>query len=296
MLRKNKLDAQAIGLGIVLCSILGLQQIAIKEASIDITPLFHMALRSGISALCIGIYLTISNIALIPTDKSARSACLLAGFLFTLEYFFMAEGLRFTNASRIVVMVYTAPAFAPLGLHIFVPSERLHARQWGGLLLAFAGIVIAFFDNNISSEKISSILYGDILGLFSGISWGATTVLIRMKLSDTPAIQTTFSQLIIWFFILFPLYLLSGKYSFDFSTTVIFSLLFQIIMVCILAICLWFWMLTVYPASQLGVLLFLTPIFGVLFGMILLDEQLTTQFIAGTICIILGIIFVQYKL
>ena len=66
-------------------------------------------------------------------------------------------------------------------------------------------------------------------------------------------------------------------------------------MVCILAMCLWFWMLTAYPASQLGVLLFLTPIFGVLFGMILLDEQLTTQFIAGTICIILGIIFVQYK-
>ncbi|MCI7506294.1 hypothetical protein, partial [Desulfovibrio piger] len=60
MLRKNKLDAQAIGLGIVLCSILGLQQIAIKEASIDMTPLFQMALRSGISALCIGIYLTIS--------------------------------------------------------------------------------------------------------------------------------------------------------------------------------------------------------------------------------------------
>lgn len=70
------------------------------------------------------------------------------GFLLALgfagEFFFVAEGLRFTSAAHMSVLLYTAPLFAAVGLAIKLPEERLSVIQWGGVLLAFLGIGAAF--------------------------------------------------------------------------------------------------------------------------------------------------------
>ena len=39
-----------------------------------------------------------------------------------------------------VVFLYTAPIFAALGLHWWLPVERLAPLQWAGIALAFTGI------------------------------------------------------------------------------------------------------------------------------------------------------------
>jgi drug/metabolite transporter (DMT)-like permease len=93
----------------------------------------------------------------------------------------VGQGLRYTNASHIVVFLYTAPVFAALGLHWRLPAERLQRLQWVGILLAFGGIVIAFFarSSHTVSPFASNILLGDFLGLLGGIAWGATTVVVR---------------------------------------------------------------------------------------------------------------------
>jgi drug/metabolite transporter (DMT)-like permease len=43
-----------------------------------------------------------------------------------------------------VVFLYTAPCFTVLGLHFFVPGERMAWRQWAGVMLAFGGLLLAF--------------------------------------------------------------------------------------------------------------------------------------------------------
>jgi len=50
---------------------------------------------------------------------------LTVGVLFALEFLLVAEGLRHTSASHMVVFLYTAPIFAALGLHWRLPAERL---------------------------------------------------------------------------------------------------------------------------------------------------------------------------
>jgi drug/metabolite transporter (DMT)-like permease len=214
--------------------------------------------------------------------------------LFTVEYFFVAEGLRFTNASHMVTMLYTAPAFAALGLHVLIPEERLRPVQWIGLFLAFCGIVVAFFERGASSTSDSkAILQGDFLGLLAGMSWGATTIVIRTRLSRTPPAQTLFIQLLTCFCLLVPVAALSGRFSFTMTGIVWASLLFQIVFVCVFGMLLWFWLLTVYPASQLGVLSFLTPVFGIAFGVLLLDEYVEFRFILGAAMVLAGIALVS---
>lgn len=55
----------------------------------------------------------------------------------------------------------------------------------------------------------------------------------------------------------------------------------------------WFWLLKQYLASSLGVFSFLTPLFGVLFGVWLLNESLGQSFIVGAILVMLGVLMVN---
>lgn len=52
-------------------------------------------------------------------------------------------------------------------------------------------------------------------------------------------------------------------------------------------------LLTVYPASQLGILSFFTPVCGIAFGVLLLDGVVKPKFILGAALILAGIAIVS---
>jgi len=52
-------------------------------------------------------------------------------------------------------------------------------------------------------------------------------------------------------------------------------------------------MLKRYLASNLAVFSFMTPLFGVTFGVLVLDEPLSFNFVVGAILVLFGITFVS---
>ena len=50
---RKPIDAQAAGLMFVLCLTWALQQVLLKAAAVDISPMMQVALRSGISAVLV---------------------------------------------------------------------------------------------------------------------------------------------------------------------------------------------------------------------------------------------------
>lgn len=77
------------------------------------------------------------------------------------------------------------------------------------------------------------------------------------------------------------------------SVAALLSIGFQSIMVSFLALMIWFWLINQYLASRIGVLSFMTPVIGVIMGAWLLGETLTTSFIVGSICVLLGVVLVS---
>lgn len=289
---RKALDASAISIMTVLCMIWGLQQVALKAAAHDITPLLQIALRSGIAAILVWLLMSLRGQRLQFNDGYWRAG-LVVGGLFALEFLLLGEALRFTSASHAVVLLYTAPIFIALGLHWKLPSERLSLMQWCGIALAFVGIVVTFLGNspsNHSNDLISDMLWGDFLALLAGIAWGATTVIIRLSnLSEAPATQTLLYQLLGGFILLILAALLLKQVHIIASPMMLGSLLFQALIVSFASYLLWFWLLKKYLASRLGVFSFLTPLFGMLFGVWLLNEPLEQNFIIGTLLVLIGV-------
>lgn len=289
---RKALDGQAMGIMVVLCLIWGLQQVVLKAAAADVTPLLQIALRSGIAALLVGLMMAGRHERM---DWTTWRPGLLVGILFAAEFFLVGEGLRFTSASHMVVFLYTAPVFVALGLHWKLPAERLAPLQWLGVACAFGGIVITFFGRDQSAGgEWADILRGDLLALLAGIAWAATTVAVRLSgLARLPATQTLLYQLVLGCLLLLLAALWLGQLRFNPTPVAWGSLLFQGIVVSFASYLAWFWLLRYYLASRLGVFSFLTPVFGVAFGVVLLDEPLEASFIAGALLVCIGIVLVS---
>jgi drug/metabolite transporter (DMT)-like permease len=291
---RKALDAKASGIMVALCMIWGLQQVVLKMAAPDISPVMQIAVRSGLSALMVYPLIQLQQGTTLLTRTYLIPGIWIA-FLFSAEFLLVAEALRYTTASHTVVLLYTAPIFVALGLHWKLPSERLTLLQWAGILIAFMGIVVTFMGRETSGmQALPQQLFGDGLALLAGIFWALTTISLRLtKLSDAHPTQTLFYQLVGGCIFLLPLAFLMGQVGIHWTALAIGSLVFHTVIVSFISFMLWFWLLRNYLANRLGVFSFMTPIFGMLFGVIFLKESIEMNFIIGTALVMAGVLVVS---
>lgn len=290
---RKSVDGVAIGIMLLICLVWGSQQVAIKSISAQISPALQIALRSLFVSLVLGAYIVI--------HKTLRKQFLyfllsgtVVGIFFALEFIFASEGLKLTTASHMSVFLYTAPAFAAIGLHLLVPAERLKFLQWAGIIMAFAGISVAFLYGGSSHSVNGKMVLGDVMGLLAGLSWGITTVLIRCsRLNQAPAILTLFYQMAVASVMLLIFSFITDNYQFRLQHESLISLGYQSVVIALISYLIWFKLLQKYLASQLGVLSFITPLFGVLAGMLFLSEPVSCSFAYGSLLIMIGIIMVS---
>jgi drug/metabolite transporter (DMT)-like permease len=288
---RRPLDTSAFALMLLLTMLWGLQQVAIKLAIPNVSPVTQAAVRSGVATVLLLAWVYWRRIPLWERDGTLRAG-VLAGLLFAAEFVFIYAGLAHTTASRMVVFVYLAPILTALGLALFVPGEKLAPVQWAGVLLAFGGIVLAFADHGSGST-----LTGDACGVAAAVLWAATTVLVRgSRLAEAKAEKTLAYQLGVSALVLPLAALLLGEPGvLRLDALTIGSLVFQSVVVAFASYLAWFWLLTRYLAGRLAVFSFLAPLFGVFFGVVLLDEPLSLRFVLAAVAVGAGIALVNLR-
>jgi drug/metabolite transporter (DMT)-like permease len=289
---RKSLDALAFGLMIVLCMAWGFQQVTIKWTAPDISLVMQAGLRSVIATCLLLVWARLRGIPLFDRDGTLWPG-LAAGAMFAAEFVFIYAGLAYTAASRMVVFIYTTPCITALMLPLFVKSERLSARQWAGVLLAFSGIVAAFGEGFVSAR--GETFRGDLFGVIAAFLWAATIVLIRAtRLARTSATKTLFYQLAVSAAVLVMVSVAMGEPGVVRVTPLaVVVMAYQGVLVAFASYLVWFWLLTKYYAARLSVLTFMSPLFGVAAGVVFLGERLTPAFVAAALLVAAGIVLVN---
>ncbi|MGB4333320.1 MAG: DMT family transporter [Chromatiaceae bacterium] len=285
---KHELDRLAIGLMVLFCSIWGLQQVAIKVANAGISPVWQAGMRSLGATATILLWVLFRRIKLFGADGTLWPG-LLVGLLFSGEFALIFLGLDYTPASRGVIFLYTAPFFVALGARWFLPGEKIRRGQWGGMALAFVGIILLFGEH--LWLPADNAWMGDLMILGAAILWAATTLAVKASaLGRSSAEKILLYQLAISAILLPPLSLAMGEPGvFAPSPQLWANLFFQAVIVAGASYLGWFWLIRHYPATRLSSFSFLTPVMGVLASIILLDEPLTPTIFAALILVGAGI-------
>lgn len=292
--RKTHLDSLAIGLLIACCAFWGLQQILIKTTVAEVPPMWQASVRMVGATVLLWLWCASRGVRLFERDGTLWPG-LLAGLLFSGEFAGIYLGLQHTSASRLTVFLYTAPFWVSLLLPRWVPAERLRGFQWLGLFIAFSGVVLAFsegFDHMSASQLI-----GDAMGLAAGMLWGLTTLTLRTtRLATASAEKTLFYQVAVTAAVCPVLSLALGEsWGFAYSAWAWGSIGLQMVVGAFASYLAWMWLLRHYPATQMSSFTFLTPVFALVCGVVLLKEPLTAQLIVALVGVALGIVLVNRR-
>jgi drug/metabolite transporter (DMT)-like permease len=285
------LDALAAGVAVVLCLSWGFNQVATKLAIAEIPPLIQATVRSAGALLPLLIWARWRRINFTLRDGTLGPG-IFAGLLFGLEFLLIYRGLLWTTASRAIVFLYTAPFFVALGAGPML-GERLSALQWTGLALSFAGVAAAIGVPEASAD--AKMLVGDLMLIGGGATWAATTLVIKQSsLAKISAEQTLAYQL----FVSAPLlglaaWLFGERMNAAPGAVALGSLAYQTFWIVAVTYAGWFALIKRYSASRLSSFTFLTPLFGVAAGHLVLGEPISLTFAGAVALVVAGLALVN---
>jgi drug/metabolite transporter (DMT)-like permease len=276
---------------VVLSAVWGGTQTSVKIANAGVSPFMQAGIRSAGAALLLLAWSMLRGVPLFRRDGTLGYGVLLAT-LFAAEFAFIYWGLSFTSAARAVLFVYTSPFVVALGAHWLLPGERLTTPRVLGLACAFSGLVVAFGDGlRLASWRA---LLGDGMELLAAIIWGSTTLLIKASRHRMSPNKTLFYQLAGSGVLLLGLSVVVGEPGVTRATPAIaVSLVYQTAIIAFASYLAWFWLLARYPASHLSAFSFWTPLYGMLFGWLILGEPVTPALALAIVLVALGIYLVN---
>ena len=293
MNKKTSIDLFGACALILFSVLLAINHIVIKVVNTGLNPVFFAGARSVIAFFFLIIWMRLFNKPIVFKKNLILISCL-AGLVFALEFLFLFLALDFTSVSRNSIIFYSMPVWLAILAHFFVPNERLNILKIFGLICAFIGVALSLSTNMTDFSFKNDLFLGDFFAILAAFTWALLILLAK----GTKFNQVTPEMQLIWMvmvsgpvLILFSLIL--GDPIRDFEMVHFWGLLFQSVIVVAGGFLFWLWLLSIYPASGVASFSFLTPIFTIFFGWLILDDTLNTVFLLASSMVVLGLIFIN---
>ena len=251
--------------------------VAIKWGVNEAPPLFLTSLRFLIVAL-----------VLVPFTRVTREQIpliLKLSISFGLMHFSMLfVGMTYTDAGTAAMIVQLGTPFAMLGAVVFL-REKLYLINIFGLLLSLAGMIVLSGSPTLSSVK------GIVILLVSALGWAITNLLIKNDSKLSPYTMTGWVSLFS-----FPVTSCMSLYFEKNQLTDIhnaswhlwLSLLYSALVCSVLAYSLWGGLLRKYDVNKIIPYTLLSPVFALLLGITIDNDEINILKCSGSIMIISG--------
>jgi O-acetylserine/cysteine efflux transporter len=264
----------------------GLNLIASKIGVGEFPPIFFTALRFGSLAVFLLPMLRIHR----GQMTNLFAAVLLTG---PATFALLFAGIALTeDAATVAVASQMGVPFSTL-MSIWFLGETIRWRRTLGIALAFGGIVIISFDPRV-------LAYWEGLALVVASSFVSALGLIFLKrLKGIRPLELQSWVALVGGGILLGLSLIleGGQMSAVRNATWEgwAALFFTTVMSSLIAHTAWYYLVGRYPVTSLSPITLLSPLFGIFFGVTLLNDQLTARMLAGGAVTLIGVLIVVLR-
>jgi drug/metabolite transporter (DMT)-like permease len=280
---------------IILASLWGPSFLFIKIAVVEISPLQLATLRIGIAAILINIFL-LSKGQRLTKDLKFWKHVLIAGFFaHTLPFLLINWGEQYIDSALASILNGLTPLSTVVLANFMVSDEKLTGQKIVGVLLGFVGLLVLVMPNILSGLEATQA--GIIAVTIGAISYGVAIVYSKKHLKNTPSMHAPSAQLLGATIYLIPISLMieSPANLLSISWQAIGSVLILAVFGTAIAFIVYYKILERTSASYLSLVTYLMPIYGVILGVLFMNEMISSEMIAGMLLILVGIFVVNYK-
>ncbi|SFL59381.1 Threonine/homoserine efflux transporter RhtA [Gracilibacillus orientalis] len=251
-----------------------------------ISPLLLVGIRFTLAGILMGIMVRVFKRNHPSTLREWVQIMIIGLFQTAGVMGFIFISMRTITAGESSILTFTNPLLVVIFGTLFL-GTKYHWTQWLGVVVGFVGVFITL-GADLDVQQI-----GTILGFLSAVSWAIATLLMNKWGSTLDVWVITAYQMLTGGLLLLLASALFEKVELVITSSSILIVLWLAIMASIVQFAVWFFLLQKENPGKVSSFLFLAPLFGVLFGWILLDEQLHLSTLIGGAIILVGIYLVN---
>ena len=276
---------------ILLGAIWGSAFFNIKIATYTYDPVTLVFVRVFFALLALGIYCAYKNVKILAFSKDWKIYAVVGLTNITIPFLLIAYGTNVVDSYLSAILMSTTPLSGTLLAHFFTSNEKLNIFKSFGVVIGFLGILFLFFDKLVISE--SNIFY--VIVILCGSTFYVVGGILTLKFLKNKGNENVTTSTILWSLIfLSPFCLYQEPWvNLNPSTESTIALIYLGVFPTGIA-----WLLRFHILTKVGMVFqtqvaYLIPIFGVIFGYLIMGEQITWKVLASLIIIISGIYIVK---
>lgn len=287
-----------IFLFVLICFIWGSTWFTIKLGLQELPVMFSLSLRFILAGIVILVLLRSLKIR-VPVNEKQLFLYLYLTFFSFLIPFLLVYWAEQTIPSNLASILYsTMPFFAALFSRIFL-KEDLNLLQRFGLILGFIGVVYIFRSDTLSLEGALPVqgrkFFVSMLAVIVSAFLNASVLIVVKKYgSDIHPLAINFIPLSLSGFLLL---FLSGIFedwtTIKFGAKGVGSVIYLGIFGSIVTFTIYYWLLKKVPAVIMSLSAFLTPVFAIIIGTVVGDEEITANILLGASLVLIGMLLVN---
>ena len=267
----------------------GFAYVVTKSGLSTVPPMLFALLRYGVaSVLLVPLALARGGLSRLPNPVPRKTLLLMSLTGVTFYYIVFNLALAYTTASQTALIQSSFPAVVAIMAFVWL-GEHVSRQRMVGIVLAIVGVVL-IVANTRADAGASNPLLGNALAFASVLVWGVYTILAkRMSKADPIAVTATIS--VIGTILLIPAVLIEGA---DVSLSSIpmsgwVPILYLGALASATGYLLYSRALRDIDASLVGTFVNLSPVIGVVAGVVVLDESVTIPALIGGILVLAGV-------
>jgi drug/metabolite transporter (DMT)-like permease len=282
------LDWRGTAIALLLSALWGANPVAVKVGLADAPPLHLAFLRFLLGGLVILAYAGwMRHPGVFRVRPGEWRPVLSLGLVFSVQIGVMNVGIGLTTAAHAAVVLNSYAVHSVVLAHFMIPGDRLTPAKLGGVLVAYAGIVLLFArDFSFASET----LLGDLVVAASAVLLAERIVYMARAIQRIDPIKLLVFQSAIGSacFLLASLALEANAPT-RYTRGLAASLLYQGAVVAGFNFIVNSYLYKVYLASAIATCSLTTPLFGVLVAAAVTGDQLSPVLLLSSIMVAAGI-------
>lgn len=265
----------------------GANTVAIKLGLLDAPPLRLAWLRFLVGGVVILVWAwSTGRLVGFRIARSEWRPLIVLGLVFTAQIGTMNIGTSLTSAAHGSIVLNLYAVHTVVLAHFLIPGDRLSPGRLGGVLLAYAGIVVLFAGGAVSPE---ASLAGDAIVFVSAFLLAERTVYLARAVQRLDPVKLLLSQAAIGCTIFVVGSALTEPAPTRWTLRLAGAIAYQGGLIAGFCFIVNLWLLKRYRPSGLAAFFLTQPIFGVVAAALVTGDRLTPSLLAACLAVAVGI-------